>query len=124
MMPAPAPAPVAAVNEPPKSEPAIRIAALSEIQRVKSTLARAQDYLAANRISDARTLLEEAAKSGSQEILFALAETWDPLYLRQANPRLARAGDPVRAIAVYEAARARGAANTDARIDALKALPR
>lgn len=116
--------PPSAETAPTKETPPPRAAALSETQRIKVTLARAQDYLRASRISDARTLLEDAARGGHPDVLFALAETWDPLMLQASNPRLARAGDAPRAIAAYEAARARGAAGADARIEALKALPR
>lgn len=78
--------------------------------------------MAAGRIAKARALLEEQAKSGSADALSALAETYDPLHLREAFPRLLRAADPVKALATYEKAKAAGAAGLDERIEALRPL--
>jgi hypothetical protein len=122
------PAPV--VTAPPKAEPKAvidaapspKIVPLNDEQRVASTLQRADSYMKANRYQDARAVLDDAAKSGNPRLLTALAETYDPLHLREVYPRLVRTGDPEKAIALYEQARAAGARGLDARIQAVKLL--
>lgn len=92
-------------------------------QIVRETITRAQSYMSAGRIENARASLEDAARGGNPDLLVALAETYDPVRLRETYPRLARAGDAARAIAIYEVAKARGAKDLDARIDTLRRLP-
>jgi hypothetical protein len=103
-----------------KVEP--KIAVLTEDQRVASVLASVDTYMKAGRFQSARLLLEDATKSGNPKLLAALAETYDPLTLREQYPKLSRTGDPEKAIALYEQAKAKGGVNLDARIAALKTL--
>jgi hypothetical protein len=114
----PKPEPKAAVD----ATPSPKIVPLNDEQRVASTLQRADSYMKANRYQDARAVLDDAAKSGNPRLLAALAETYDPLHLREVYPRLVRTGDPEKAVALYEQARAAGARGLDARIQAVKLL--
>ncbi len=95
---------------------------MSAKQRAQDALARAADYMASGRIVNARSLLEDQAKTGDAAILKALGETYDPLHLRDAYPKLARAGDPAKAMAAYEQAKSAGAKDLETRIDALRAF--
>jgi hypothetical protein len=114
---APAPARQAAVETAPA-----QAVPMTPVQRTTDGLTRAADYMASGRIVNARSLLEDQAKSGDPAILKALGETYDPLHLRDAYPKLARAGDPAKAMAAYEKAKAAGAKGLDMRIDALRAF--
>ncbi len=100
----------------------VQAAPIASQPRANEVITRAADYMAANRIVNARALLEDQAKSGDPAILKALAETYDPLHLRDVYPRLARAGDLAKAMAAYEKAVAAGANGLAPRIDALRAL--
>ncbi len=91
-------------------------------QRMTDGVARAADYMSAGRIANARSLLEDQAKSGDPAVLKALGETYDPMHLRDSYPKLARTGDPAKAMAAYEKAKAAGAKDLDARIDVLRAM--
>jgi hypothetical protein len=114
---APVPVRQAAVDAAP-----VQAAPVSPQQRTSDGLSRAADYMAAGRIVNARSLLEDQARSGDPAILKALAETYDPLHLTDAYPKLSRAGDPVKAMAAYERAKTAGAKDLDPRMDALRAL--
>lgn len=122
------PAPIVQAAQPPqpptkveaKADP--KVATLTDDQRVASTLSRVDGYMKSGAFQNARTLLEDAAKSGNPKLLTALAETYDPLVLREQYPKLARTGDPEKAIALYEHATAKGATHVAARVAALKIL--
>jgi hypothetical protein len=98
-----------------------KLAALSEDQRVRDTIARANDHLQANRLINARALLQDAARGSNGELLMALAGTYDPVQLRQTHPRLVRSADPLRALELYQQAAQNGASASLARIEALRA---
>jgi hypothetical protein len=119
---APAPAPAIKIEPKPDAKTEPKIAALTDEQRTAATLLRADQYMKAGQYQNARTYLEDAAKGGNGKIIAALAESYDPLLLRDQYPRLARTGDPDKAIALYEQAKAKGVAGLDARIAALKTL--
>lgn len=95
-------------------------APLSETERLREGLARATFYMAASRLANARAVLVDLSRSGHPDVLQALAETYDPLHLRDAYPKLARTGDSAKALEFYDKAKAAGAANADARMRALK----
>lgn len=95
--------------------------ALVDDQRIGKALVLASDYMKSGRIANARSLLEDMAKSGSPVVLAALAETYDPLQLQASYPKLARTGDGAKALDSYEKAKAAGAKDLEPRIDALRA---
>lgn len=88
--------------------PEAKVAALSDEQRVRDTIARAQEYLKTSRIINARSLLQDAARDDNPLLLTALAETYDPLHLREKFPSLSRAAEPARALDIYRRASERG----------------
>jgi hypothetical protein len=98
-----------------------KIAAISEDQRTRDTVAKAAEYQARGNFINARALLQDAGRGENGELLLALAETYDPLVLAQKYPRFARAGDTARALELYQRAAGKGATSAVARMDALKA---
>lgn len=99
-----APATEAATSAQPK------VAALTDEQRVRDVIARAQEHLTAGRLINARSLLQDAARDNNPLILTALAESYDPLFLRDKRSNLARSGEPTRALEYYRRAAERGSA--------------
>lgn len=91
-----------------QAAPEAKVAALSDEQRVRDTISRAQDYLKTKRIINARSLLQDAARDDNPLVLTALAETYDPLHLREKYPSLSRAAEPQRALEIYRRASERG----------------
>lgn len=116
------PAPVVKPAPAAVAEPTVqaKVAALTPGERVRTTLERAQAHLKAGKLANARALLEDAGRSESSgEIMKALAETYDPLVLRQ-YPRLAQAGDPARAVMLYSDAVAKGSVAANDQLARLK----
>jgi hypothetical protein len=98
------------------------VAPLADDQRANASIASADAYMRAGRYQNARTLLEDTAKSGNPDVLQALGESYDPLLLPEKYPKLARIGDAPRAVFYYEQAKAKGARDLDRRLMALKTL--
>jgi hypothetical protein len=107
----------------PPAMAAPKIVVLTDEQRLRTAMTRSKDYLKAGRVTEARSVLEDVAKGMNPDVLFALAETFDPLHLRENYLKLARAGDAARAVALYEQSVSKGSKTAQARIDALKAMP-
>lgn len=102
-----------------QAAPEAKVAALSDEQRVRDTISRAQDYLKTNRIINARSLLADAARDDNPILLTALAETFDPLHLQDKYPSLTRAADPQRALDIYRRASERGSQMAAQKLKAL-----
>lgn len=106
-------APPIVIQQKPSAAPADapaqpKIAALTDDQRVHDTIARAREYMAGGRLINARSLLQDAARDNNPLLLTALAETFDPLHLRDQFPSLARSAEPTRALDFYRRASERG----------------
>ncbi len=112
-----APAPAAASDLPVQP----KIAAVSEDQRVRDAIARADEHLKKGNFINARALLQDAGRGENGELLVALAETYDPVVLARRFPRYARAGDSAKALELYQRAAAKGSSTAVNRVDALKA---
>lgn len=96
-----------------------KVAALTDEQRVRDTIARANEYLSTKRLINARALLQDAARDDNPQLLNALAETFDPLVLREKYPNFARAAEPTRALDIYRRASERGSRSATERFKAL-----
>lgn len=96
-----------------------KVVALTDEQRVRDTIARAQEHLAAGRLINARSLLQDAARDSNPLLLTALAETFDPLYLRDKHPTVARSAEATRALDLYRRAAERGSASAAQKLKTL-----
>ena len=110
------PAPKATPPAPPAST---KVTSLSEQTRVKDALDRADQFLKTGQATNARALLQDAARGENIDLLTALAATYDPLVLKD-YPASASAADPKRAAELYEAAIAKGSVAAKDRLARLK----
>jgi hypothetical protein len=115
--PSPTPSPATTVAPP---MPAARALDPAE---VTAFLNRAQELISAGDWSSARLLLQHATKAQNARAAFALAQTYDPLVLKQQGPT-APAADMAAARDWYERAREWGAPDAQRRLDALQAMAR
>lgn len=111
-----------AVQVPATVVAAPQAAAVVDDQRVAKGLALAADYMQSGRVVNARSLLEDLAKSGNPTVLATLAESYDPLHLRSTYPKLFRTGSFAKALDAYERAKAAGAKGMEPRIEAVRAV--
>ncbi len=89
--------------------------------QVRAVIGRAEGWLKAGNVANARALLSDAAKNDNPELLMALGETYDPLAL-QRYPRLAGQADAMRAVDLYGQAAGKGSDAAKAKLNALNAF--
>jgi hypothetical protein len=92
-------------------------------REIASFLNRAQDLIAAGDLPSARLLLRRAAEAQNARAALALAQTYDPLVLKQYGSS-APAADVATARNWYERAREWGAPDVQRQLDALEAFAR
>jgi hypothetical protein len=92
-------------------------------REIASFLSRAQDLMAAGDLPSARLLLRRAAEAQNARAALALAQTYDPLVLRQYGSS-APAADVATARNWYERAREWGAPDVQRQLDALESFAR
>jgi hypothetical protein len=90
-------------------------------QQVRAVIARADNWLKAGNVANARALLADAAKGENADVITALAETYDPIAL-QRYPRLAGQADAKWAQELYAQASAKGSEAARERLKALQAF--
>lgn len=86
--------------------------------QVRAVIGRAEGWLKAGNVANARALLADAAKSDNPDLLVALGETYDPLAL-QRYPRLVGQADALRAVDLYGQAAGKGSDAAKAKLTAL-----
>jgi hypothetical protein len=92
-------------------------------KEIASFLSRAQDLIAAGDLPSARLLLRRAAEAQNARAALALAQTYDPVVLKQYGSR-APAADVAAARNWYERAREWGAPDVQRQLDALEGFGR
>jgi hypothetical protein len=92
-------------------------------REIASFLSRAQDLIAAGDLPSARLLLRRAAEAQNARAALALAQTYDPIVLKQYGSS-APAADVATARNWYERAREWGAPDVQRQLDALEAFAR
>jgi hypothetical protein len=92
-------------------------------REIASFLNRAQDLIAAGDLPSARLLLRRAAEAQNARAALALAQTYDPVVLKQYGSS-APAADVATARNWYEKAREWGAPDVQRQLDALEAFAR
>jgi hypothetical protein len=92
-------------------------------REIASFLSRAQDLIAAGDLPSARLLLRRAAEAQNARAALALAQTYDPVVLKQYGSS-APAADVATARNWYERAREWGAPDVQRQLDALEAFAR
>jgi hypothetical protein len=116
-----APAPTAAT--PASAAPSLPVVRKLDPKEVASFLNRAQDLIAAGDLQSARLLLRRAAEAQNARAAFALAQTYDPVVLKQYGAS-APAAEVATARNWYERAREWGAPDAQRQLDALEAFAR
>jgi hypothetical protein len=92
-------------------------------REIASFLSRAEELIAAGDLPSARLLLRRAAEAQNARAALALAQTYDPVVLKQYGSR-APAADVAAARNWYERAREWGAPDVQRQLDALEAFAR
>ena len=103
--------------------PPLPIVRTLDPREIASFLNRAQDLIAAGDLPSARLLLRRAAEAQNARAALALAQTYDPLVLKQYGSS-APAADVATARNWYERAREWGAPDVQRQLDALEAFAR
>ncbi len=100
--------------------PTQSVAPVGDLQ-ARTAIQRAEGWLKAGNVANARALLADAAKGENSDVVAALAETYDPIAL-QRYPRLAGQADATRAVELYSQAAAKGSDSAKERLKALQAF--